>query len=238
MALEKEYLTFEELTKCWNLSSDDLHYLIGKGELIPSIIWDGSLLQAFWIDGEDGKIIQPIRDVDLIYIREWIYLKLPFLTGDNKYSFGWASTALIPPKNNDSDNWNVWYMLAGKGGAAGTGQKRIDQDYVQQNAVFMTSAIEMIEPIWCPKLLELSITPTLPIIDNAIMPNKNLPTYPPELAIAIEAWQAVSANDTKFKPKARIKKWLDDNYPRLSNEAKERIATVANWDKTGGATST
>lgn len=41
----------------------------------------------------------------------------------------------------------------------------------------------------------------------------------------------------KWKPKARIKKWLDDNT-KLSNEAKERICIVANWDKLGGATKT
>jgi len=59
-------------------------------------------------------------------------------------------------------------------------------------------------------------------------------TYPPELDIAIRAWSAVSITKGKSKPKARIKAWLDKNT-KLSNEAKERIATVANWDKTGGA---
>lgn len=61
--------------------------------------------------------------------------------------------------------------------------------------------------------------------------------YPIELKFAIQAWQAVSTSEGKGKPKARIKKWLNENT-ELSNEAKERIATVANWDKTGGATKT
>lgn len=62
-------------------------------------------------------------------------------------------------------------------------------------------------------------------------------TYPPELDIAVQAWRAVSTTEGKGKPKARIKAWLDTNT-KLSNEAKERIAIVTNWEKTGGATRT
>ena len=62
-------------------------------------------------------------------------------------------------------------------------------------------------------------------------------TYPPELDIALQAWRAVSTTEGKGKPKARIKAWLDTNT-KLSNEAKERIAIVANWEKTGGSTRT
>ena len=64
--------------------------------------------------------------------------------------------------------------------------------------------------------------------------------YPQELAAALQAWQAVSSIEGKGKPKARIKAWLDNHetFKKLSIEAKERIATVANWDKLGGATRT
>lgn len=67
--------------------------------------------------------------------------------------------------------------------------------------------------------------------------NKDSTTYPPELDIALQAWQAVSTIEKKGKPKARIKEWLDANT-KLSDEAKERISIVANWNKTGGATRT
>ncbi|MBC7786721.1 MAG: hypothetical protein H7Z18_04535 [Methylophilaceae bacterium] len=63
-------------------------------------------------------------------------------------------------------------------------------------------------------------------------------TYPPELDLAIKAWQAVSASEGKGKPKAQIRAWLDANAKELSNEAKERISIVCNWDKLGGATRT
>ena len=75
------------------------------------------------------------------------------------------------------------------------------------------------------------------LVDSALQFDKASPTYPPELDWALQAWRAVSATESKDKPKARIKKWLDSNT-KLSNEAKERIATVANWNKAGGATRT
>jgi len=63
-------------------------------------------------------------------------------------------------------------------------------------------------------------------------------TYPSELDLANKAWQAVSSNEGKGKPKAQIRAWLDANTKELSNEAKERISIVCNWDKLGGATRT
>ena len=70
-----------------------------------------------------------------------------------------------------------------------------------------------------------------PIFDKASS------TYPVELDLAIQAWQAVIGNLGKGKPKSQIRAWLDANT-KLANEAKERISIVANWDKTGGATRT
>jgi len=68
--------------------------------------------------------------------------------------------------------------------------------------------------------------------------DKNHPHHPAELYFSIKAWQAVNASTGKGQPKARIKAWLDEHAKDLSNEAKERIATVANWHKVGGATKT
>lgn len=67
--------------------------------------------------------------------------------------------------------------------------------------------------------------------------DKGSPTYPQELDIALQAWREVSKSKEKGKPKARLHAWLNANTT-LSNAAKERIATVANWDKLGGATRT
>lgn len=73
------------------------------------------------------------------------------------------------------------------------------------------------------------------LITLSNLSDKDGATYPSELDLAIQAWQAISTSEGKGKPKARIKEWLDNNSD-LKNEAKERIAIVCNWDKLGGAT--
>lgn len=69
--------------------------------------------------------------------------------------------------------------------------------------------------------------------------------FAPELAIAVAAWRALSQTQ-KFpqSPKATIKDWINNNpsewqsKDELSSEAKERIAMVANWKRSGGANPT
>lgn len=62
--------------------------------------------------------------------------------------------------------------------------------------------------------------------------------WPPELGMAIAAWQhARDEFQTGQKPKEIMEKWLAtkriDEKP-LSAEAIERISTIANWEKKGG----
>lgn len=59
--------------------------------------------------------------------------------------------------------------------------------------------------------------------------------YPSELDIAMQAWWAVSRNrNSTGTVKQQLLAWLERNYPKLTEEAKERIATVCNWGKRGG----
>ena len=74
--------------------------------------------------------------------------------------------------------------------------------------------------------------------NNANAPTPIPQTYPDELRVAIEAFQAVSADPSATKtqtPKAALTAWLEKNKPELSANARERIATVANWQPQGGA---
>ena len=71
------------------------------------------------------------------------------------------------------------------------------------------------------------------------------PHFAPELALAIRAWRALEAEKQgKRSTKMLIKKWIDDNHQAytetasLSNSAKERVATVVNWNPEGGAPKT
>lgn len=62
--------------------------------------------------------------------------------------------------------------------------------------------------------------------------------YPRELDIALQAWRAVSNTQGKQTPKVRLIEWVSKNYPDVRPEARERIATVANWKKGGASTAT
>lgn len=63
-------------------------------------------------------------------------------------------------------------------------------------------------------------------------------TYPSELDIAMQAWRAVTNRPTAdLTAKEQIENWLNQNYPdrrKLSQEARERIAVICNWEKSGG----
>jgi hypothetical protein len=60
-------------------------------------------------------------------------------------------------------------------------------------------------------------------------------TYPEELDIALIAWRAVSNKFDQERPvKVQISTWLDSHYSSLSGDQKKRIATVCNWQKSGG----
>jgi hypothetical protein len=65
-------------------------------------------------------------------------------------------------------------------------------------------------------------------------------TYSKELAIAVQAHNVVSKNWKKegSSVKKQIYVWLQENYPKLFNEEKERISKICNWQKMGGAPTT
>ena len=76
---------------------------------------------------------------------------------------------------------------------------------------------------------------------NSIETAAAMPDYPQELRAAIEAFEAVRSDpkaQARRSPKAAIAAWLKINKPDLSEGARERIATVANWQPVGGAPKT
>jgi hypothetical protein len=73
------------------------------------------------------------------------------------------------------------------------------------------------------------------------MPQHGKATYPEELRAAIEAFEAVHANPTLLRgrsPKTVLAEWLEQHQAGLSASARDRIATVANWQREGGAPKT
>lgn len=66
-------------------------------------------------------------------------------------------------------------------------------------------------------------------------------TYPDELRAAIEAFEAVHSDINLLRgrsPKTVLTEWLKNHKPDLSASARDRIATVANWQREGGAPKT
>ena len=60
------------------------------------------------------------------------------------------------------------------------------------------------------------------------------PLYPAELDAAMQAWLAVSGSrDPSMTVKEQIDDWVEPRF-KLSGEARQRIATVCNWEKEGG----
>ncbi|WP_339723280.1 hypothetical protein [uncultured Paraglaciecola sp.] len=64
--------------------------------------------------------------------------------------------------------------------------------------------------------------------------DKNHPEHSLELGIAIEAWQRFSDLDISH-PKEYIQNWLNEFHSSVDTKAKERICTLVNWRKQGGA---
>lgn len=70
-------------------------------------------------------------------------------------------------------------------------------------------------------------------------------SFSPELALAVAAWRAVSAQPIRSRsPKSTIERWIDENPGEwrgegaLSASAKQRVVTLVNWQKEGGAPKT
>ena len=69
----------------------------------------------------------------------------------------------------------------------------------------------------------------------------DLSQYPLEIRIAIEAYDAVRHDEKALagkSPKAALRAWLKSHQSTLSEEARERIATMSNWGPKGGAPKT
>lgn len=60
------------------------------------------------------------------------------------------------------------------------------------------------------------------------------PEYPEQLDIATQAWTAARNDPTPGEPKKKIERWVKLHYPQLGPTAIDRIAKIANWDKSGG----
>ena len=116
--------------------------------------------------------------------------------------------------------------------------RQIDPRAVTVADLLEPSACEVSESAlltWCNET-GAPIPPSLvhPYDDDAVE------GYPSELRAAIEAFEAVhgAAIPSNRSPKQRLLAWLAEHKPNIGPNARERIATVANWQPNGGAPKT
>ncbi len=87
-------------------------------------------------------------------------------------------------------------------------------------------------------------------VDSPDYLDKSHQCYAPKLAAAVDAWQAITSDESLLDgktPKQAIEKWLRENASRFklsdddgnpNNDGIEQISKVANWRPEGGAAKT
>jgi hypothetical protein len=100
-------------------------------------------------------------------------------------------------------------------------------------AAFMAWAIEVLDH------LPDELITAYPV--NSSSRGGSLDRFPLELRAAIEAFEAVRNDAAALagrSPRKALETWLKQNRPEITANARERIATVANWQPIGGAPKT
>jgi hypothetical protein len=117
----------------------------------------------------------------------------------------------------------------------------IEVDDVSKHTRISDDTILLVEDLvnWCNGR---NIEHIWDVPESALGPSiRDLSNYPDELRAAIEAFEEVSrdvAATSRRTPKAALAFWLEKHRPGLSVNARDRIATVANWLPAGGAPKT
>lgn len=144
--IKKDYFTFRELCNRWKINDQDMHYLVVKGELVPSIAWNQCLVECnlMWVTDGDPEFNFPDRHK---YIEKggWLYLHFPKPAGHSAYSFTYASRTLSPPKD-DFVSEETCYMLCGYCEYEGTfPPESVGETYVEAECVFMVDSVAACE---------------------------------------------------------------------------------------------
>lgn len=143
--VEKKYLTFDELALRWNLNKKDIHRLVSNSELIPTIIWNGWVIVLEWQHNPEESaepllVARTNKDGNPLEVMcsDWIYLRQPKILGPYQYSFTLASSTTEELKN-------PWYQLTEFEGRTFSTPAKIDQNKIEEDAVFMIDDIKYYE---------------------------------------------------------------------------------------------
>lgn len=90
-------------------------------------------------------------------------------------------------------------------------------------------------------MFEQGLTEPEPVLDEQSGDVVQTEALPRELQVALDAFRAIHGNEEALSarsPRAALSEWIKQNHPGVGSEARNRIATVANWKPKGGAPKT
>lgn len=225
---QKRHYTLPQLASRLQCSDEDLRYFVMEGELTPSRFLETGRYRLYQMEphkdyGTTGYVFPSAMcdacEPDDAIQREWLsgfhYLVLPNRTSGTQSEFRFAATF-----SSGFDLGDIIYEL----------KASIGIDEVMNTGFVMAVELNRFVasrswPKTPSKLGEISIQPDIDPSD-----------LPPELDAANMAYRAVlkgygGQGDT---PKNRLIAYLQATYQHLTPNAVERIATVANPDKSTG----
>lgn len=142
---KKKYLTFDELLNRWNCKKEDLHYHISEGELKPSIAWNDWADIYFWErSAENSKLfsLESLKNEEGTaqseFIKSWIFLQRPEITGVSKYTFSLATLEAYPEISKPSK----WYRLRATLSAEYSYLANIESEKIETDGIFMMKQVE------------------------------------------------------------------------------------------------
>jgi hypothetical protein len=150
MAIEKKYLTFDELLVRWDCEKKDIHYMIMESELIPSIFWNDHVYLMQWQPNPKvfGELLlsntyDDFNDIEYESRHETFHLKLPTKTGVLKYYFRYGTLGLYDAADEFG---KTWYKLAEFSSHSQAGAM-INQEDIEYRCVFMIDDIDFREAL-------------------------------------------------------------------------------------------
>jgi hypothetical protein len=204
-------------------------------DIVPNSV-KATMLDSF----PDFDNALPLGFDDLLMIESWggfLIERHDFRCSDEAYSaymqllkFKGERTAVLGERVKALD-YKLQASIKGLGEPAPTSHSSIKRYTPKQ---FLTwAATENFKPDWfdwatAQNLIEAS--------DSALQApffDADSEDYPELLHIAVRAWDAVRREETTKTPKQRILAYLE-RYSHLSEDARNAIASVANWRKSGG----
>lgn len=224
----KDYLTFLELVDRWSITISDLLHLIVTGKIAPTVFLNGEF-EALFSDLEilseaDRAAIAgyghtySYSEKEDVICNGFFTLTHRHETGINQCKFARAMPVTSTFGRHRPSLAFVGINL----------KESIQSDTLVNSAVFTRAAIKQFEQ----DHLSEKTSRDEPVCWQGF--DIEDPKYPQELDIALQAWTAACNMSGGGTAKEQVMVWLNQSGYKLSGAAIERIATICNWDKSGG----